>query len=152
MARDYVCLYHSYLDAIQALGDAERGRLMTAMLEYSLTGAAVELGGNERFIFPMIKAQIDRDKEKDKSGKNHWNWKGGITPANQVQRNSKAAKAWRRAVFTRDNFTCALCGQKGGKLNAHHIMPWAKYPEWRFDINNGITLCQDCHRDVHRRA
>lgn len=64
MARDYICLYHSYLDAIQALGDAERGRLLTAMLEYSLTGATGHLGGNERFIFPMIKAQIDRDKAK----------------------------------------------------------------------------------------
>lgn len=64
MARDFVCLYHSYLDAIQALGDAERGRLMTAMLEYSLTGAAGELGGNEKFIWPLIKAQIDRDTAK----------------------------------------------------------------------------------------
>ena len=60
MARDYVCLYHSYLDAIQALGDAERGRLLTAMLEYSITGAAPQLGGNERYIFPMVKAQIER--------------------------------------------------------------------------------------------
>lgn len=64
MARDYICLYHSYLDAIQALGDAERGRLLTAMLEYSITGEAPQLGGNERFIFPLIKAQIDRDRER----------------------------------------------------------------------------------------
>lgn len=64
MARDYICLYHSYLDAIQALGDAERGRLLTAMLEYSISGAAPQLGGNERYIFPMVKAQIDRDREK----------------------------------------------------------------------------------------
>ena len=64
MARDYICLYHSYLDAIQALGDAERGRLLTAMIEYSISGAAPQLGGNERYIFPMVKAQIDRDREK----------------------------------------------------------------------------------------
>ena len=64
MARDYTCLYHSYLDAIQALGDAERGRLLTAMLEYSITGAAPQLGGNERYIFPLIKAQIDRDRDR----------------------------------------------------------------------------------------
>ena len=64
MARDYVCLYHSYLDAIQALGDAERGRLLTAMLEYSLSGATGHLSGNERFIWPLVKAQIDRDAEK----------------------------------------------------------------------------------------
>lgn len=64
MARDYICLYHSYLDAIQALGDAERGRLLTAMLEYSITGEAPQLNGNERFLFPMIKAQIDRDRSR----------------------------------------------------------------------------------------
>ena len=46
MARDYICLYHSYLDAIQALGDAERGRLFTAMLEYSMTCEAPQLNGN----------------------------------------------------------------------------------------------------------
>ena len=64
MARDYICLYHSYLDAIQALGDAERGRLLTAMLEYSITGEAPQLNGNERFIFPLIKSQIDRDRDR----------------------------------------------------------------------------------------
>ena len=64
MARDYICLYHSYLDAIQALGDAERGRLLTAMLEYSITGEAPQLSGNERFLFPMVKAQIDRDRSR----------------------------------------------------------------------------------------
>lgn len=151
MARDYVCLYHSYLDAVQALGDAERGRLFTAMLEYSLTGATGHLSGNERFIFPMVKAQIDRDKEKDKSGKNHWNWKGGITPKNQVERNSKKAKEWRIAVFQRDKFTCQMCGAVGGKLNAHHIKEWAKYKKLRFDISNGITLCESCHKNLHRR-
>lgn len=149
---EYFLAYHSYLEAMEPLSDAERGRLFTALLEYSITGIAPELRGGERYTFAALKVNIDRDRAKDHSGKNHWNWKGGITPANQVQRNSKAAKAWRRAVFTRDNFTCALCGQKGGKLNAHHIMPWAKYPELRFDLDNGITLCQDCHRDVHRRA
>ena len=41
MAREYICLYHSYLDAIQALSDAERGRLLTAMLNYALTGDAI---------------------------------------------------------------------------------------------------------------
>lgn len=62
MARDFVCLYHSYLDAMEALGDAERGRLMTAMLTYSSQGAVGELSGNERYIWPMIRSQIDRDK------------------------------------------------------------------------------------------
>lgn len=61
MAREYFCAYHSYLEAVEPLSEAERGRLFTACLEYSRTGAEPELRGNERFVFPTIKAQIDRD-------------------------------------------------------------------------------------------
>ena len=57
----YIKLFVDYLDAIEPLGDAERGRLFTSLLEYARTGEAPQLGGNERFLFPMMKAQIDRD-------------------------------------------------------------------------------------------
>lgn len=63
MARDFVCLYHSYLDAMEALGDAERGRLVTAMINHSQRREIGELSGNERYIWPMIRSQIDRDME-----------------------------------------------------------------------------------------
>ena len=61
MAKKYVMLYYDYLEAIEPLSDPERGRLLTAVLKYSKTGEAEKLCGNERFIFPIIKAQIDRD-------------------------------------------------------------------------------------------
>ena len=64
MAREYFCAYHSFLEAMEPLNDAERGRLFTACLIYSKTGESPELRGNERFVFPGCKAQIDRDKEK----------------------------------------------------------------------------------------
>ena len=67
MAVEYFCAYHSYLDAMEPLNDAERGRLFVACLEYSRSGAIRHLSGNERFIFPMMRAQIDRDNEKYKS-------------------------------------------------------------------------------------
>lgn len=62
MAVEYFCAYHSYLDALEQLTDAERGRLFTACLEYSKLGATSHLSGNERFVFPVIRGQIDRDK------------------------------------------------------------------------------------------
>ena len=85
MAREYICLYHSYLDAIQALDDAERGRLLTAMLEYTLTGDAGNLRGNERFVFPIIKSQIDRDNAKYQEicKKNRENGKAGAKASNR---------------------------------------------------------------------
>lgn len=72
MAKKYIQLYYDYLDAIELLGDAERGRLFTALLEYGRTGATQGLSGNERFLFPMMRAQIDRDNKEyeEKSRKN----------------------------------------------------------------------------------
>ena len=64
MAREYFNAYHSYLKSIDPLNDAERGRLFTALLFYSSTGKEPELRGNERFIFPMMREQIDRDCDK----------------------------------------------------------------------------------------
>ena len=64
MAIEYFNAYHSYLKSIDPLNDAERGRLFTALLEYSITGEVPDLRGNERFIFPTMKEQIDRDKQK----------------------------------------------------------------------------------------
>ena len=79
-------------------------------------------------------------------GTNHWNWKGGITPIRTKLYFSKEYKLWREATFKRDNYTCIWCGQKGGELNADHIKPWSLFPELRFAIDNGRTLCVPCHR------
>ena len=57
----YIKVFVDYLDAIEPLGDAERGRLFTSLLTYARTGEVPQLGGNERFLFPMMRAQIDRD-------------------------------------------------------------------------------------------
>ena len=72
-------------------------------------------------------------------------WKGGISTVNVKIRNSPEYKLWRISVFQRDKFTCIWCGEKGGKLNADHIKPFADFPELRFAIDNGRTLCEVCH-------
>ena len=53
---------------------------------------------------------------------------------------------WRRKRFEYDNYTCWICGEKGKKLEAHHLWRWSKYPKLRYKLNNGVTLCRECHR------
>lgn len=64
MAMEYFCAYHSYLAAMELLTDEEKGRLFDALLRYSSTGTAPDLSGNERFVFPTMRDQIDRDAKK----------------------------------------------------------------------------------------
>ena len=67
------------------------------------------------------------------------------------QRNYPEYTAWRTSVFERDNYTCLSCSQVGGELNAHHIKPYATFPELRLSIENGITLCHSCHKKAHQK-
>ena len=63
-----------------------------------------------------------------------------------IWKNTIEYKNWRKAVFERDNYICQMCKQRGGQLNADHIKPQSLFPELRFDINNGRTLCRKCHK------
>lgn len=79
----------------------------------------------------------------------NWNWNGGNRrEGRHILMGRVEYKNWRLAVFVRDKFTCQLCGKHGGNLNADHIKPYALYPELVLDINNGRTLCIECHRQT----
>ena len=64
-------------------------------------------------------------------------------------RNSEDYKRWRTAVFENDNWTCQDCGARGVYLNAHHLFPWRDFPEVRYEVWNGETLCVECHKARH---
>ena len=135
-----------------SLSDEELGRLFKGIISYARTKEDPVFFGDEWFFWELTKAGIEHPNGlgRNNKGENHWNWKGGITPENQIGRASSGYTKWRMAVFQRDDFTCACCGTVGGRLNAHHIVPWAEDKSLRFDINNGITLCEKCHKELHR--
>jgi 5-methylcytosine-specific restriction endonuclease McrA len=81
-------------------------------------------------------------------GKFNSNWRGGITPKRLLDRNSLRAEEWRKAVFERDQYMCQLCGQMGDQLTAHHLREFSRFPEQRWQLDNGITLCKECHEVV----
>ena len=107
---------------------------------------------------PEVRAKISAAKKGKillhMRGKKHpWNakelnhnWKGGITPENIRIRTSVEYAEWRRKIYERDSYVCKECGQVGGKLNAHHIKSFSEHPDLRFDISNGVTLCESCHK------
>ena len=122
-----------------------------------------------------IKMSAERKKaiSESKKGKrniksqreNHWNWKGGLTPLHKTIRYSLKYIEWRKSVFEKDNFMCVFCFIRSKKehrvnLNADHIKPFALILKENnikniveavmctelWDINNGRTLCVNCHR------
>lgn len=84
-------------------------------------------------------------------GEHHPNWNGGISRAYLYGYHTKEYKQWRDDVFKRDDFTCQLCHVRGTYLHAHHIKGFSKYPDLRFTLSNGITLCKKCHMGVHSK-
>lgn len=100
------------------------------------------------------KAQSERITQKWKdetyrrrlSGANANAWQGGTTPERIKLMQSDAYKQWRSDIFERDKYTCCECGNTNVFLNAHHILKYAEYPQHVLDVDNGITLCEDCHR------
>lgn len=103
------------------------------------------------YVSPMLgkthTPEARRKISEGNMGEKNNRWKGGITPIHIQIRMSPRYKEWRTAVFTRDNYTCVICGNnESGNLQADHIMPFSLFPDLRFDIDNGRTLCKPCHR------
>lgn len=95
-------------------------------------------------------AETGRKQALKQRGANHWNWKNGNSRAYKTGYYSIEYKNWRREVFVRDSYICKSCGSRN-PLQAHHIKGFTEYPLLRFDANNGVTLCKDCHKLIHRK-
>ena len=99
-----------------------------------------------------VDAVAKRAKERSMryQGQTEENWTGFLTPQARRERNSEKFKQWRRRVFERDDYRCQCCGRRSAKgdpvvLNAHHIENFARNEALRYDVNNGVTLCRECH-------
>lgn len=78
-------------------------------------------------------------------GANAYNYTG-TTHERIVDMGRAEYRNWRKSVFERDSYTCVTCNTKGVFLNADHIKPYALFPALRYEIDNGRTLCVECHK------
>ena len=85
-------------------------------------------------------------------GPKRYNWKGGITGERRRERISMYMREAREACFRRDYYTCRACGRRGGKLNAHHVWPFQRFPKLKYEVTNLVTLCKACHDAFHKAA
>lgn len=94
--------------------------------------------------------RLTPEQRAKRSGPNSPGWKGGRTKEHARIRSKIENVRWAKAVKARDNYTCQQCGVQatGRKIHADHIKPFAQHPELRLDLNNGRTLCRDCHRQT----
>ena len=95
----------------------------------------------------------DKNPMYGKCGSLHPNYNPNLTDEDRtVKRHTLEDKAFRLSVFERDNFTCQKCGDnRGGNLEAHHILNHWKHKNLRYDVDNGITLCKKCHIEFHKK-
>jgi predicted restriction endonuclease len=127
-----------YYEAIKKLPANQFLKAFKAIVQFSLYGDAELLHEKGKYskaheavisILPLMKAERRRSKEG---------------------RSCSEYKTWRASVFQRDKYKCQLCGSRGGRLNAHHIKRYSDFPDLRYEIDNGVTLCESCHKEVHR--
>lgn len=105
---------------------------------------------------------IGRIKYGTSRGAKNGNWKNGVTPLMVRIRYCFKYRQWRSDIFTRDDFMCQNCNQRGGELEADHYpkkfadifhenkitsLEEAFLCEEFWNINNGRTLCKSCHRN-----
>jgi len=94
-----------------------------------------------------MSADAIRKMKESKRGENHWRWyKDRTKLKKQEDRRTSAVHEWRKNIYERDNWECRINNKEcNGRIEAHHILNWVDYPELRYDINNGVTLCKYHH-------
>jgi hypothetical protein len=110
-------------------------------------------GTNNGFYGKRHSLETRNKLSEQRKGAKSTLWRGGLRSVNAGIRASLEYRLWRESVFKRDDYTCQECGVRSGDgytvvLNADHIKPFAYFPGVRFSLDNGRTLCVDCHKET----
>lgn len=101
---------------------------------------------SDSHIGKYVSSETRKKLSDMKKGSKHWNWKGGTNNRDVHSLYNPEYVDWRSKVLKRDLFKCRLANEKClGGLQVHHILPWRDYPDMRYEISNGISLCHAHH-------
>lgn len=129
----------SYKKGAIKISKAMKGKPFSVEHKKKLSSVRLSLDKNilfsEKVRKNMSRGQI---KRRDRDGRKVYKIYRHIRDKKYLQ--------WVSDIFQRDNWTCQTCGIRGVYLEVHHIKSWAKYPKFRFKLNNGVTLCLGCHK------
>lgn len=141
------------------LGHQWRGKHRSKKTRQKLSTSMKKLWEDKKYYNMMSESHMGKFNEESS------NWKGGITSLNNQIRHCNKYQEWRTQVFGRDNFTCQECGVRGVWLEAHHKKPFHKILKENniitfeaalgcselWNLNNGITFCEECHKKINTR-
>lgn len=164
LLKEYLEKKRSRLNIAQEIG-CDESTVKNRLVKYNIP---------VRVMKEAYSLEIRKRMSLAKKGKNNPNWKGGISQLVSLIYNSFEAREWRKSILKRDKYICKECGKKGGNLEVHHIKEFVKLfkeflqlhnyldpikdklqllelaksykPFW--DLNNGKTLCYNCHNIV----
>lgn len=90
---------------------------------------------------------------KRRSGKNHFKYNPNLSEKdrNRWVRNNHKYRVWRDSILKENDYTCDKCGSRGGDLNVHHLNSWDLFVNERYNKDNGVVLCVNCHDNFHKK-
>lgn len=95
-----------------------------------------------------VRDKISKNLKGRYLGKKHPNWNPELSNEDRVKgRDYLEYDEWRFAIYNRDNHKCQVCG-KLGKV-AHHLESYSSNPDLRIALDNGVCLCEKCHKEFH---
>lgn len=94
-------------------------------------------------------ATVNKKLLTGQTGKKSRRYDFSITDEQRGKHRGDESKKWSKNILQKYKFTCQKCGVFGKKLHAHHLDSYAKNPDKRLNIDNGVCLCKNCHKEYH---
>jgi len=144
---------HHTKEVLRKMSEIKKGKVHSeeTKAKMSKTHSGKPIHSEEEKVKRSVRMRGINNPMFGKCGENHPNWNPNLTDEERlIERNYSAYYDWRTAVYVRDGYTCQCCGDnKGSNLNAHHLESYTDNKELRIELDNGITLCKECHLDFH---